>query len=678
MIFVQSSFCLLELKTMSWTKFEIYRLNYHVCTYLILISIIQNAIYYYLLYEFSLYGSQFFFNFVLYSLLILKFVWLIGLEYEIIKYTPVGPHHYWSILLFDFLPLILFRYRTSWSMTFRHYFWCSISHSLLVSIPMGIMITVHLINYPQSTMHLDIITAISVILTSFTVPLIFVGHGSLIPCKANLFHLICLYLDCFHGFLTVWFITNWIFHNLYNTQGPSQIFWQQDIVYIASIVYCSKTFIASPLYAIFLLIFHGTKSAPHCYFCRDLWGALGIGLIPIFLLFVWLFVDTIFYSYPLLIFYHSAYEYQFDVWFKLISFLHQRFNKMDYRLRVYLFNYLWLIQRVYAEKQDLNQAYTPTAYKQSNTIKFDVSTRRKICDEDLKYFHILQQVEKSLIWYLTPTNENEKRADAKEMEVEWNQVFDLNIFLSKGDKISAVIYEGYDVLMSDILMKFFDLRKLAGSKYNKVVQQAKDSKPSWCYEGFRNFIEFLFAYLVAPIQILLAVYGVIVYPIIVFVALCIEYDNAPYSDTILFWFILSYFVIIIVMLALFRSFYEMVACLWYSLYSRAGTWQEEPQKYLEQCYNYIHLNRQRVDVIQQKFEGVIAIAIFEYLGLSAVESDDEKHYVLPHAVDLLDILNSAQNRTDYDELIQPSLKMLNDCENRMIHNIQQKRHAFNG
>ena len=147
----------------------------------------------------------------------------------------------------------------------------------------------------------------------------------------------------------------------------------------------------------------------------------------------------------------------------------------------------------------------------------------------------------------------------------------------------------------------------------------------------------------------------------------------------MFWFIKFYYILIGIMCMLAPSFLEMVKCLWYSLYSRAGNWQEEPDKFLYDIYNYIHLNRQRVDIIQQRFsiDGDYSISnhIFEFLGYSAVEIDGRKNYLLPNAADLLDILTDLDENSDYYELIGSSQKMLYDTEHAMIINIQDRRHV---
>eukprot|EP01084_Bolivina_argentea_P040078 74061_1 len=84
---------------------------------------------------------------------------------------------------------------------------------------------------------------------------------------------------CATGFLTVFFIANWIFYNRYELPGPSESFWTMNIIRIATIIFVIKTIFISPFYTIFLFIFHGFNSIPNCN--NFTWNILLITIIPI-------------------------------------------------------------------------------------------------------------------------------------------------------------------------------------------------------------------------------------------------------------------------------------------------------------------------------------------------------------------------------------------------------------
>eukprot|EP01083_Nonionella_stella_P070015 187053_1 len=691
---------------MGWSKFELSRMNYTVAAYVILISLLQSATFYYLIYLYGIWASQFLFRFSFWTLLLSKLLWLINLEYQIIKYTPPGPHHYWSILLVDLLPLVLFRHRHVWSMTFKRYFFASISHTVVVGTPMAILATIYVVFYKGAPIVAAFLT---LALVAFTLPLIFVGQGGVVPSRANAFHLMCLLCDVCKGFLTIYFITNWFFYNQYEGKGSESSLWTLQVIYYASVVFLIKSCIVSPVYTIFLFIFHAFNSPPNCANCSCQWNLLLLAAVPVILVFVWLFVDTIFFSYPLLICYHNLLSYQFELWFNVLDFLHQRVNAYDNRVRLWLFNYLWLIERIYCEEEDPNLMYKQQqSYDQEDedtdaNNEFKPQEQHKLQVQRIpatneKYLLLLHKVERALIWYLTPKTDEEAKWEEKkyigltlqdkekQIEAEWNERFDLNIFVSEEDKISNLVYEGYNELMHDVLMRFFHLRRIIrvggtdGNEYDKVRPIA-DDEGYQCFKCFRKVMENMLIYVLGPIQFLFALYGVIVYPVILSIILVytLIMSSASPHEIALFWFVNCYYVIIVVMLLLAPYFYEMIKCLWYSLYARDGTWQEQPDKYLAEVYNYIHLNRQRVDTIQQRF-GVdhrkIAVCIYEYCGYIAIQCDGRRDYLMTNAIDMLEIVQSSQDeKGEYMKLIKPSQNLLNDTEHKMIIGIQQREHA---
>ncbi len=191
----------------------------------------------------------------------------------------------------------------------------------------------------------------------------------------------------------------------------------------------------------------------------------------------------------------------------------------------------------------------------------------KISERNIKYLNILSKVEETLLWYLTPIELNDEqiklnnekyinlpikqqlKQKEKDFEIEWKSHFNLNIFVSSNDKISIVLYEGYDELMNDVLMKFFDLRKIIGTDYDKINQNiSENNKNNKCFKIFRKIINKMFIFIIGPMQLLLAIYSAIIYPILISIILIFSYNKLNGKEKALFWFIKAYYIIIIFML----------------------------------------------------------------------------------------------------------------------------------
>ena len=164
---------------------------------------------------------------------------------------------------------------------------------------------------------------------------------------------------------------------------------------------------------------------------------------------------------------------------------------------------------------------------QSNSIRF-------VAPRNMKYVKVLNEVERTLLWYLSPKSEDEQNEEdlkwsaltakqrASAMEQQWRDRFDLSLFTAPGDSWWMTVAEGYDDLMNDLLMTVLHIRNLMDidhTEYDAVMQRYDSNldrgqrRSEWsCFGVFRCFMEYGLDYVFGPLHALCAINDATIYP----------------------------------------------------------------------------------------------------------------------------------------------------------------------
>ncbi len=110
---------------------------------------------------------------------------------------------------------------------------------------MTVIITVYLVHNGTASLELKL-SVVSIVLCNTATPLMFVGRGGRIPAKSIVHHLICLLLDTFKFYLTVFIIPSYLYYQFgRSNHDEATKLWSGPIVSTASMLFVIKTFVIS-------------------------------------------------------------------------------------------------------------------------------------------------------------------------------------------------------------------------------------------------------------------------------------------------------------------------------------------------------------------------------------------------------------------------------------------------
>lgn len=377
----------------------------------------QNIVYYYFIYLYAQEGPQSLFISGLVILLFTRLIWSVGIAWEYIT-----EWEYDSIIeriglilngislgeFFGAVFIINWKWFTHEHISFKWIF-MYIAHIGLVSLPMAIIHTLY------SIIHQKVVTVaiLSVIFNLFATMIIASYFSRTINWKITTYNIMAFAVDFVSVILKIYFLTSFIYYGLYN---DDKSIWQNKYIYTLSWIYFIKVFIIGPIYAIWIFVYKCLDGPPNwdwfsfhndaLQFCNNFCITPCIHLMLFILMVsgIWILSECIVCCAPFFLFWYFNDQFwgkdeEKNQWRYVMKYMGNAINSKDYKVRLFLLNYLFW------------------------------STNSGNVSNELKDAKVLDKIQHAMNWYIS--------GDRKESK--FNQLFDIKIFRHKSSDSDGMI-----------------------------------------------------------------------------------------------------------------------------------------------------------------------------------------------------------------------------------------------